>query len=307
MHALLWLGLLGLGGATAFALLGRVHWFCELFTHFPLQIGAGLAFLLLISLFLRRWKPALVAALLLVPNLWALSYYFPNGQDREGDANLRTLSFNVRTTNTSFADVREYLAQSEADVIFVMETNEQWVEALVPLEAQFPYVVKAPRGDNFGMALYSRHPIASHDLHFVEGSRVPCVHAVIELGDRQVEVIGGHPVPPVGPLRAAWRNHYLDTLASLAGNSDRPKVVLGDFNATVWSPFFRDFLATTSLQDSGHRRGFQSTWHRTHPVFSIPIDHILHSADLRCVGRSIGPALGSDHRPVLAEFAWNPR
>lgn len=301
---LLWIGLAGLGGATLLALLARVHWFCELFTHFPLQIGAGLAVLLALALLLRQWKPALLTALCLVPNLWALAYYFPGQAPPERTSDLRVITFNVLTSNTAFEDVRTYLSASDADIIFVMETNEDWVEALSPIESDYPHVVKAPRGDNFGMVLYSRHPIASHDLHRVEGSRVPCVHAVISLRGRQVEVIGGHPVPPVGALRAHWRNTYLETLTALASRSDRPKVVLGDFNATVWSPFFRDFLSNTALQDSGRKRGFQSTWQRNHPVFSIPIDHILHSAELKCTSRTIGPALGSDHRPVIAEFAF---
>ena len=305
LAGLLWLGLAGLAGATALALLGRVHWFCELFTHFPLQIGSGLAAALVVALLFRQWKPALFASLCLIPNLWALAYYYPDHAPPEHRPDIRALSFNVLTSNTAFADVREYLSHSDADIIFVMETNQEWLSALAPLETDYPHVVKAPRGDNFGMALYSRHPIETHDLHFVEGSRVPCVHAVINVAGRQMEVIGGHPVPPVGASRSAWRNSYLATLTSLATKSDRPKLVLGDFNATVWSPFFRDFLSTTALQDTGRRRGFQSTWRRNNPVFSIPIDHILYS-NLSCTSRNVGPDLGSDHRPVIAEFAFRP-
>ena len=79
---------------------------------------------------------------------------------------------------------------------------------------------------------------------------------------------------------------------------------MGDLNVTPWSPYFRDLVKRTGLIDTGRKRGFQSTWKRNNPVFSIPIDHILHSEDLICTNRWIGPALGSDHRPVMAEFAF---
>ncbi|MCP4730179.1 MAG: endonuclease, partial [Roseibacillus sp.] len=88
--------------------------------------------------------------------------------------------------------------------------------------------------------------------------------------------------------------------------STLPAVILGDFNATVWSPHLREFIKTTSLMDSGRKRGFQPTWRWFNPFFSIPIDHVFHNAALSCTNRQIGPALGSDHRPVITEFALTP-
>ncbi len=300
----LWLAVAGLGGATLLALLGRFHWLCDLFTHFPLQVAAGLAVTALAGLLLRLWRPALAALACLLPNLLALSYYFPAHRPATGPPDFQVISFNVLTSNDAFEAVLGYLAASDADMILLMETDRNWLAALAPLQAKYPYLVKAPRGDNFGMAFFSRHPIESHEFFSVEGSRVPCVQALVSLHGKSVHVIGGHPVPPVGAPGAASRNAYLQSLAGLAARSDRPTVVLGDFNATVWSPFFRDFIETTSLQDTGHKRGFQSTWNRYHPLFSIGIDHILHSRDLACTGRQIGPSLGSDHRPVSAAFAF---
>ncbi|NIP93638.1 MAG: hypothetical protein GWO24_09345, partial [Akkermansiaceae bacterium] len=203
---IVWLGVAGFGGATVLGLLGKLHWFFDLFAHFPLQVGAGLIFLALAALVLGQWRPAVAAAVFLVPNLIALSYYFPARDFPAGVPSLRVVCFNVLTSNTGFAAVRDYLGTSEADFILLLETNRAWTSALAPLETRYPYSLTEPREDNFGMAFYSRHPIASHQFHTVEGSRVPCLRAVVSVNGEEVEVVGGHPVPPVGPQRSRSRN-----------------------------------------------------------------------------------------------------
>ncbi|MFP6881896.1 MAG: hypothetical protein VCA34_13160, partial [Roseibacillus sp.] len=58
LSTLLWLSVVVLIGATLLSLLGRLHWFFELFTHFPLQIASGLIVVILATLLFRRWIPA---------------------------------------------------------------------------------------------------------------------------------------------------------------------------------------------------------------------------------------------------------
>ncbi len=303
---LLWLSVVTLAGATLLSLLGRLHWFFELFTHFPLQIASGLIIVILATLLFRRWIPAAIGLLCLLPHLTALSHYYPSREFSTEPSDFRVLSFNVLTSNQSHDAVLSYLSECDADFIFLMEINPDWVEALSPLDSDYPYFVKFPRPDNFGMTLYSRHPFVSHEIRFIEGVQVPLVHAVIDLGGHELEVIGCHPVPPMGAPQASARNDYLAGLTEITTTSTLPAVILGDFNATVWSPHLREFIKTTSLMDSGRKRGFQPTWRWFNPFFSIPIDHVFHNAALSCTNRQIGPALGSDHRPVITEFALTP-
>ncbi len=303
---LLWLSVVTLAGATLLSLLGRLHWFFELFTHFPLQIASGLIIVILATLLFRRWIPAAIGLLCLLPHLTALSHYYPSREFSTEPSDFRVLSFNVLTSNQSHDAVLSYLSECDADFIFLMEINPDWVEALSPLDSDYPYFVKFPRPDNFGMTLYSRHPFVSHEIRFIEGVQVPLVHAVIDLGGHELEVIGCHPVPPMGARQASARNDYLAGLTEITTTSTLPAVILGDFNATVWSPHLREFIKTTSLMDSGRKREFQPTWRWFNPFFSIPIDHVFHNAALSCTNRQIGPALGSDHRPVITEFALTP-
>ena len=209
LTGLLWLFVAGFGAATILAQLGHLSWFFELFCHFPMQYSIALLIVALVAIVLRRWGMTVCAVAILIPNLFALSYYFPTRRDSSERSDLRVISFNVLKTNSSFEEVHDYLATSEADLILVLEIGWTWLDSLAPLKERYPHIVTEPRFDNFGIALFSRHPIKSHQILSLEGSQVPCISAEVDLGNHNLVVIGGHPVPPVGGAHAASRNEYL--------------------------------------------------------------------------------------------------
>ena len=79
-------------------------------------------------------------------------------------------------------------------------------------------------------------------------------------------------------------------------------IVAGDFNATPWSPHFRDLLATTGLRDAGSGRGWLPTWPTWLGPAGIPIDHVLVKGPVTVAGLSLGPDVGSDYRPLVADL-----
>jgi endonuclease/exonuclease/phosphatase (EEP) superfamily protein YafD len=84
-------------------------------------------------------------------------------------------------------------------------------------------------------------------------------------------------------------------------------ILTGDFNSGGWS-----FGLQRLERDSGlirHSRALFSwpavTVWRGHPRFPIvPIDHMMAGKHWRLVSIKRGPALGSDHYPLVAKFAW---
>ena len=64
----------------------------------------------------------------------------------------------------------------------------------------------------------------------------------------------------------------------------------------------REFLDTTQLKDSRQGFGIQPTWPQSQPIMRIPIDHVFASKGIAIHERSIGPAVGSDHFPVIVKF-----
>ena len=89
---------------------------------------------------------------------------------------------------------------------------------------------------------------------------------------------------------------------------DGKKIVAGDFNMTPWSFGLRRFDERIGLE----RRdlalfswpGKLTLGGKALPVLPIlPIDHVYAGADWRTVSVKRGPALGSDHFPVVATLA----
>ena len=109
-------------------------------------------------------------------------------------------------------------------------------------------------------------------------------------------------IPPPDECRAQWVHEALDRYE---GSLIRYALRLARRSpeGRYFVPYFGDgkiaVFDAAGTHDSGKRRGFQSTWRRRDPVFSLPLDHILHGPGLEAIDRWIGPALGSDHRAVV--------
>jgi endonuclease/exonuclease/phosphatase (EEP) superfamily protein YafD len=79
--------------------------------------------------------------------------------------------------------------------------------------------------------------------------------------------------------------------------------VIGDFNVTAWSTYFRELVDQGDFANSQHGFALWPTWHAGLPlVMRIPIDQCLHSRDLATVARQVGPDVGSDHLPLLVNL-----
>jgi endonuclease/exonuclease/phosphatase (EEP) superfamily protein YafD len=113
-------------------------------------------------------------------------------------------------------------------------------------------------------------------------------------------------VRPVGREGAARRDRQLRAVAdAVARGAPGPTVVVGDLNATRWSAGFAPLIGA-GLRDSATGWGWQPTWPADLGPLGVPIDHVLHSPDLRVVSRSVPAWPGSDHRAVQAVLALPP-
>jgi endonuclease/exonuclease/phosphatase (EEP) superfamily protein YafD len=299
------LALTGCATATAFSFLGRLGWMLDLFSHFHLQIAAGLVVVAVCFAILRQKLPSVAALLLLSPHLVCLSYHLPVriAVPAGGSPSLDAVAFNVLSSNQRRGDVLRFLEEGDADIILLVEVDAGWLEALRPLEKTYPHFRQVPRPGNFGMAIYSRFPIRRDETR-TSGGGLPCIVTRIDWDGVPLTVIGAHPAPPFGGVGTTRRDEYLRQVGKLASQAadDSEVIVLGDLNTTPWSHSFRDLLESGRLLDSGRHRGFGSTWMRLNPLFSLPLDHVLHGAGLETIDRRIGPDLGSDHRPVAVSL-----
>lgn len=293
---LLVLGALSLGAlAGAFASLGHLSWWLELFTHFRLQYAVWLTACCLALLWLRRPGLALAALALAALNATPLLYYYADlpGRPPAAEAGFKALLLNVFRLNGSHDRVLAYVRDARPDAAVFLEATGGWADALRSLEDVLPY--QAHAGEIF---VASRWPLAG--LRSVPLAAAETGAVVFETGPagRPLTLIAAHAQWPLGPRLAAARNAQLAALAGLARAADGPLLVLADLNTTVFSPAFRTLLAQGGLADCGAGRGVRATWPARFPPLYLQIDHCLHGRGLDVTQLATGPFVGSDHYPL---------
>lgn len=216
-----------------------------------------------------------------------------------GGVPIRVLLANVWTEGEGFARVRQLIADEKPDVVGLIEVDRRWLTELAPALHGYAARIEQPREDNFGIALYARGQLTGGVEHL--GGDLPSVVADVALGGAQLRVILTHPLPPVSHLAYLQQRDQLDAVAGRA-RAAAPVVIMGDFNATPWSRLFAQLRQRAGLCDSRAGFGVQASFPSAPAVLRIPIDHLLASCSIGVRDRRIGPDVGSDHLPVIADL-----
>jgi len=177
------------------------------------------------------------------------------------------------------------------------------------LEQEYPFTLKHPLDNAYGMLLYSRLPLIGGRVEFLVQEDVPSMHARVELrsGD-QVELHFLHPRPPAPGENdeSTERDAELLIVGKGIGESREPVIVAGDLNDVAWSHTTRLFQKISGLLDPRRGRGSFNTFHAKYPWLRFPLDHVFHSAHFKLVRLERQPYFGSDHFPILAVLSFEP-
>lgn len=288
---------------TVAAFAGELAWLLELTTHFRMQylvILAGLAALMAVG---KRGKIAAAFCTFGLVNFVVLApWLLPSSAPKQAGAPFRVMILNVNTANPHHARVLAEVERVNPDALLLMEVDARWLEALRGLTNSLPHAILAPREDNFGIALFSRHPLGTNNAAEIGEAGVPSVATTIDVNGRRLFFLGTHPLPPNNAETAGLRNEQLDKLAALVRGQKLPTVLAGDLNATPWSPHFRKLERVASLRDTSRGKGWRPTWPTWFPPLWISLDHCLVSPEIAVPSRSVGKAVGSDHFPVVVEL-----
>ncbi len=337
------LGLLGLvgaacaltGAAAVFGFFGRHWWVFDLFSHFRTQYAVVLGLGLVVYLLARHRVGAAVLILVWLLNLAPmLPLWF--GDDGEPESpptgevmTLRVMTLNVHRASGAHDEVIALVREESPAVIAFQEITETWEHRLTEaLAAGYPFRIVLPRSDHFGMAVFSRHPMVA-TVDFLGELQLPVIDARVTALGKTWRIVNAHPAAPsLNAESHRHRDEYIRQLAARIGDAGPPQspepaasqngtvapsatasaapdlsVVLGDFNASQWSAVMRDFRRGTGLRDSAVGHGLHLTWPTSEPLLYVPLDHILVSEQLWVLDSRVGPVVGSDHRPVIADLA----
>ncbi len=281
-------------------------WLLELFSHFRVQYFVFLALASPVFAWVGARRSAAVYGEIALLNLILIITAQSGGAKTTPSRQpvLRLAVLNVNTANQEFERVREFLRETSADLVVLIEVDDRWMQEMKPLQAAYPYSMAEPSDDNFGIALFSKVSLEHAEFIELGNSIVPAVSATFQIGTNRVTLLGVHFLPPANSEDAATRNAQFAALAQLARSNAPPIIVVGDFNSTPWSPWFSRFTRDSGLRHSLLGFGFRGTWPTAIPILSIPLDHVFVSESVTVVNHRLGPDIGSDHAPVVAEVEF---
>ena len=276
----------------------RQH-YIELFSHFRLQYLVGSLLLLIVFALRRRAIYSLLLVVALAINASYVLPWYAKGETPTGEARLTLLYANVLSTNGDHERLLDLISSEQPDVIFLQEMSTHWLEALQTLESDYPFSYSAAREDNFGIAMWSRLPLASATHVDSPPLGYPTIIVTTRMGGTDLTLISTHPMNPLGRDNFAARNAQLQSVAEIVAQASGEVLLLGDLNASVWDRHYRHFEESTGLRNARRGNGILPTWPTFMPLAMIPIDHVLVSSGIGAADINTGPRIGSDHLPLI--------
>lgn len=290
-------------GHPAALLLSRYSWAADLFSHFR---EPALAATLLACLVTSRGQRRIALALAVLAAFQTLPLLRYGGAnpvrpDPHSPDRLRLLLANVLHENPSYDALARLIERERPDVVGLVEFSEEWRSGLSAVREEFPYRMEHPTGAN-GLALWFRKPpLRLEPPDWPAGGGNPYLRATFEFDGRVRRLWLVHPTSPLFRVMKAGHSE-MAAIAADARDRAGSRIVMGDMNSTDGSSHFHDFLRVTGLRDTRPGFGRQPTWPTDRP-YRICIDHVFVSDDLAVTDRRIGPAIGSDHFPVIVDLA----
>jgi endonuclease/exonuclease/phosphatase (EEP) superfamily protein YafD len=115
-------------------------------------------------------------------------------------------------------------------------------------------------------------------------------------------IVAVHPPSPVFAANLPTRDRILADLATTITTLDGPVIVAGDFNATPYTPAFRDFVHAAGVATF---RRLPATFPNRLGDAGLPIDHVM-VRDAGLARLQALPSIGSDHRALAATILLPP-
>ena len=214
---------------------------------------------------------------------------------------------NVYQDNTNYIGCLNEINKMQPDLVLLLETDSKWEKETANLKHDFPYNIKAPLENTYGMLLYSKFPLEDSFVKFLVEEDIPSIHTKIILpNEKRVQLYAVHPTPPVPTENptSMERDKELLLIADLAKESKIPVIVIGDLNDVAWSFTTELFLKMSGLLDPRRGRGFFNTFNAHYPFLRFPLDHAFISVDFKLLKIKRLNNFNSDHFPMFISLQY---
>lgn len=309
--------LLALGITTVAMLSSRISGplVFELLCHFQMQYFGIVLCLSAIAIWLKRSRPILLTLFCLaLLSAQIIPWYFPPAQSGT-PSNYRVISSNLNVANRDATAIIKLTEKEQPDLALFIEVNDSMAKQLETLKTFLPYSSNQLTPYQPGAVLYSKAPLTDFKIRKFDTNNAVNLTARVQIKNRPLAIVAIHPLPPVKKEFFHSRNQLFAAVSDyIQQQQDEPILLIGDFNTTMWSPYYRTLAHETGLKNARKGFGTLPTWpanlsyHLTPKLniltklFQIPIDQCLTSPSLNVVKMHTGADVGSDHLPIIVDF-----
>ncbi|MET0425053.1 MAG: endonuclease/exonuclease/phosphatase family protein [Actinoplanes sp.] len=260
---------------------------------------------LLVAVATKRWAAAAVAGLTTVGlTALVLPRALPDAdKGPSGGVALRVLTINMLYGEADPARIVRLVRDNDVAVLAVQEFTAPGQAALLAagIGELLPHQQLTAEPEASGSGLYSRYPMLTQASRRNNGGFQQAYATIQPTAAAPVTVESVHPLAPAGPtMYADWGTDL--RRQSPADPDGPPRILLGDFNATL------DHRRLRELIDTGYRdaaatvgRGLAASWPSAGRFGGlVTIDHVLVDKRIAVHDVEVHSVANSDHRAVLA-------
>jgi endonuclease/exonuclease/phosphatase (EEP) superfamily protein YafD len=295
-------GLSGVLGVIVGVLGSSLHWSFDLLAQFLLPASV-VALLIVPVAALARWPEIAGGAAVAVVVAYALAMpsVTPAGPVAAEAPRFRVLLFNMWFGNKRLSDVAQLIQRENADLVVILESSLRARNALRKVTSVYPYRFDCT-ASGCDVVAFSRARLLPQTIaRTSDANRSPYVTIGTDIAGCRLTILATHLTRPFPHRPYESQREQAREIGGVVGGIAGAKVVLGDFNGAPWAYVVRTIEVRGDVRAA---TGAGGTWPSVLPEqLRIPIDHVMVGPGLTVASRTILPATGSDHRPVLAEIA----
>jgi endonuclease/exonuclease/phosphatase (EEP) superfamily protein YafD len=294
--------LLACGLAVAGAWLGGLHWLGDSLALFVDYYLVAILLLLIALVWRRVWYGAGLATLLLALAAAQLGSYphIAPAASPPAERSVRLLVYNIYHLNSDLDAVIATVHRYDPDMVFLMEYSDSVQSRIEDAFDTYPHRLIRTSRFTMGLALFSRLPIESAEIHRAEATRIPIFEARLRADGRPFSFVGGHPWAPQ-PQWAGLHRDQMEAITQVAERAAHPLIVAGDFNAAPWSYTMQRLAERGQLRLIRQPFSLAKSWQPL-PGVGLPLDHVLVSEGWELLAQEYGPLGGSDHVPLIVDL-----
>lgn len=306
--------------ASAWGLLPLDHWWIRGVDFPRIQIlFIGLASLIGLLILTPQWQMAEIALMLafigaigfqlrmILPYTRLWKQEVRQAIPMANPVQVKLMVSNVLTPNNNTQALVNLVQQKQPDILITLESDQKWEDALSVIEPDYPYSVKVPLDNLYGMHLYSKLELIDPEIKYLLIDDIPSIHTQVCLTNGEVIWLYClHPMPP-SPTEAdksTTRDAELLMVGRHINENNQTAILAGDLNDVAWSKTTLMFQRISGLLDPRIGRFFINTFHVKYPILRWALDHIFHSPCFTLVDIERLPSIGSDHFPVMTTLQY---